>query len=279
MVAMGIFWFSFELLLAKILMMAPSPAMASYSGGHGSPSHCGVGVAIGNQEAVMSERPTGSPTVSDRSIDGLLARTMAGDRQAMATFIYHYGDRILRRLDGKLSPSARSIIDSQDILAIVLASIDQYIASGAYRVEHEEQIWSLIWTIGERAVWQQNKLAARARSRPVQPADQAVSQESMAIIERDEEVKRILGAAICGRDQDILVLWLRGFSFTEIGCMVEATPEAIWKRWERIRRRIREAEVDFEDPGARNKSRGSGVGGRESGVGSREYDARLSVAA
>src|SRR5690606_38850915 len=137
------------------------------------------------REAEMSDDRRRAPS------EELLAHALDGDREAMAAFIFQYEDRIRRRLRGKLRPAARSIFDTQDVFAQVVASVDQYLVDSHLDVKHEEQLWKLIWTVGERIVWRQNELA----SRPC-PAPPAGGQKApAAIIEISDDLETAIGAA------------------------------------------------------------------------------------
>ena len=63
-------------------------------------------------------------------LDTLIARMRAGDRAAAAAFITQYGDRVRRRVSGKLSPAMRRLFDSQEIMSTVARRLDHCVSGG-----------------------------------------------------------------------------------------------------------------------------------------------------
>ncbi len=182
----------------------------------------------------MANRPVDTPA------GDLLATAMRGDREAMAVFIQRYGPLIRRRYRYKLTWPARRVFDSEDLLSTIADALDHYIRSGRFNVHRAEQLWALIFRIGDRAVARQIALANRL---PRCDLSSAALEELEARPEPEAHPDRIGPVAPVPSDVDreLLSFWLRGLSLAAIARRQGMPPGSIRKRWERLRALLRAA--------------------------------------
>lgn len=170
-----------------------------------------------------------------------------GDREAAADFITRYGDRIRRRVHGKLGSSMRRLFDSLDILSTLGRRLDLYVMNGRLRAATEAQLWALVFQMADNALVDKTRLFKHLQS--VEGEDgtfanlfadrlRAAEQERGGGV--DVEVEQCIHMLDCAVDRRILALWLSGEPHTQIAHHVDLAPTAVRKRWESIKHRLRD---------------------------------------
>ena len=179
---------------------------------------------------------------------GLLARVRAGDRDAAADFALRYAPMLRRRIGGKLGPQLRRHFESADILSTVLRRLDVYVEGRHLAATTEDEFWALILRIAQNAVI--DKLRVLRRLDAVEGEDGDIARSlarrlrlaERGPVDRTEiELSEALDTLEDNQDRRILWLWLNGTSHAQIAGILGLTHDATRKRWERIRRRLREA--------------------------------------
>lgn len=180
------------------------------------------------------------------SIERLVTRMRAGDREAVGLFLELYGDRIRRRVRGKLSPAMRRLFDSQEILSTVARRLDRCVSGGELAAAEPGQLWALVFRIAETSVVDKGRIYRRLRSAEAQDrlfaneldvrltsAEQRVSDGCELEL---DQVLRILETPL---DREILSQWLRGLSHDLIAEELDLKAPMVRKRFERIKKRLR----------------------------------------
>jgi hypothetical protein len=93
----------------------------------------------------------------DRELEELLYRMQQGDRAAAAEFMQRFGDRVRRRIRGKLGHGMRRLFDSQEILSTLGRRLDRYIYTGQMKAASLAELWGLVFRIAD------NSLVEKAR--------------------------------------------------------------------------------------------------------------------
>jgi len=182
------------------------------------------------------------------SIDVLLARMRAGDRQAGASFIGAYGERIRRRYRHKMGRAVRRLFDSQDLLATIGRRLDSFIQSGRLSAASEGELWAFVFRTADNVIIDRNRLASRLKEADFEDRRLAEVLESrlgrglqQESGEWAYEIDRVLMAVPAGTDREMVSLWLAGNRHAVIAEHLGMTEAAVRKRWERLRETIREA--------------------------------------
>lgn len=189
-------------------------------------------------------RPASIPDVGD-----LLLCMREGDRHAAATFIDRYGDRIRRRVRGKLSPRMRRLFDSQEILSTVARRLDLYVRDNRLAAANLEQLWALIFRITENSV--ADKVRVLRRLDRVESPDSDFAAAFAGRLRRADEdeidpdmpIHHAFEILTDQTDRTILALWLNDLPHTDIGECVGLTANAVRQRWHTIRGRLHRAFV------------------------------------
>lgn len=175
-------------------------------------------------------------------IDGLLARMREGDRDAAAEFITRYGDRVRRRVRGKLSPAMRRVFDSQEILSTIGRRLDTYVHNGNLEAASVNQLWALVFRMTENAVIDKRRLHQRLRA--TEGGDSAFAQAFAERLRRAEaadpagaeiEVEAALSSFEDSIDRQILSMWLTGTPHKTIALAIDRSHDATRRRWLAIR--------------------------------------------
>jgi DNA-directed RNA polymerase specialized sigma24 family protein len=201
----------------------------------------------GTYSRTFSEDFSGGSAAQLSSIAQLLARMRDGDREAAADFVTRYGDRIRRRVRGKLGSSMRRLFDSLEILSTLGRRLDLYVMDGRLRATSEAQLWALVFQMADNALVDKTRLFMHLQS--VEGEDgtfanlfsnrlhQAEQEQGGGV---DVEVEQCIQMLDCAVDRRILALWLAGEPHTQIAHQVDLAPTAVRKRWESIKHRLRE---------------------------------------
>lgn len=188
----------------------------------------------------MQAKPTG------QSLPELLARMREGDRDAAAELLRRYGDRLRRRVRGKLGSPVRRVFDSHDIFSTVGRRLDLYVRNGRFGAHSEAELWSLLARMIDHAVVDKARITQRYQR--VEGDDVIVAQALLKQFEASggaEEISVDQIDAMIGGEEDvlnreILLLWLREFTFEQIAEVMGVEPAMVRQRWRRLRNRLRE---------------------------------------
>lgn len=182
---------------------------------------------------------------SRSSAAALLARMQEGDREAVGEFIDRYGERIRRRVRGKLGPAMRRVFDSQEILSTVARRLDEIVREGRLRACEEGQLWSLVQQIAHNAVI--DKVRVFERLRRVEGGDEAFAHELLRDLEDADRagddggevrLERLLRALPDPEDRQILELWLRDVPQVAIARALGMPDGTVRRRWSGIKGRL-----------------------------------------
>jgi DNA-directed RNA polymerase specialized sigma24 family protein len=193
------------------------------------------------------ETETG-PQRQQASVAELIDRMRGGDRSAAAECVTRFGPKIRRRVRGRLRPGMRRLFDSQEILSTVSRRLDQFVSGGKLQAVSEAQLWSLLFTMAERAVIDKSQLFVRLQT--VEQSDSALAHMLDAHLrsaERDREdgpeveLDRLLRLLPDAIDREILSLWLHDTPHFMTAQFVGLSAAAVRQRWERIRERLKSA--------------------------------------
>ena len=186
----------------------------------------------------------GAPSASADAA-ALLARMRSGDREAVGEFLDLYGERIRRRVRGKLGPAMRRVFDSQEILSTVARRLDEIVSERRLGACEEGQLWALVHRIASNAVI--DKARVYKRLQRVEGGDEIFAHELRLDLERAEraapdgsevQLERLLRALPDATDRQILELWLRDVALVAIGQSLGLPAGTVRRRWKEIKARL-----------------------------------------
>lgn len=180
-----------------------------------------------------------------------IARIRDGDREAAASFVAANAGLIRRRYRQKLSRRARRLCDSQDLLATILRRFDRLVRERNVRASSTEELWSLIFTIGDNAMIDKARIVKRLHR--VEGPDSLLAYELRCKLARAERTAHRAGEqhgleiALDGllhsipdsTNRQILAMWLMGHSHDFIADDLGVTAVAVRQRWHRLRDQLR----------------------------------------
>jgi DNA-directed RNA polymerase specialized sigma24 family protein len=173
----------------------------------------------------------------------LLIRMRGGDRVAAAQFLERFGQRIRRRVHGRLRPYVRRLFDSQEIVSTVARRLDLLVRGGKLTAASEGELWALVFTIAENAAIDKTRLSDRVctlEASAVTEREQPAVETALVRSRADSAaIKRAFSALQDGVDREILSLWLQDTPHLITARLVGLSPTAVRKRWEMIKRRLR----------------------------------------
>ena len=178
--------------------------------------------------------------------DNAFLRGNHGDREAMARMLLRNEDLIRRRIAGKLNANMRSVFDSQEIMSTLLRRMDKYVHDGGYNVETEAQFWCLVQRLISNAVIDKARVVRRLHS--VEAEDEVIAAALLRQVdestEDSQDIRDLAGRIVRAVDdqvnQEIVWMWLKGYAHSAIADALALTPEAVRKRWQRIREDVQE---------------------------------------
>ncbi len=201
----------------------------------------------GRRDDDDESRPTAGEERDGVTVETLLDKMRAGDREAAALFVTRYGPRIRRRIRGKLGPAMRRIFDSQDILSSVGRRLDEFIRGRKLTAKNEQELWGLVHRIASRVLIDKARIFYHLQEVEREDSDFA---HVLASRLREAECSSTAGIEIeieqvfefVGDQTDCAILyhWLEGKSYRAIAEIVNLTPVYVRKRWERLKARLRE---------------------------------------
>lgn len=166
-------------------------------------------------------------------------------RASLAQFILSRERQIRALAARKLTPSTRSVFDSEDVMASVLRRVDDLARNGRLRPGNESELWGLVQAIATNTALNKTRLIARFRKWLAEDSDYAHFFMGMCrSCSDDDEITLVmyrLAAALDDRtDRQVFLLRLRGASHRAVAGVLETSEEAARKRWERICQQLRE---------------------------------------
>lgn len=189
-----------------------------------------------------------APQQSAASNSQLIALINSGGEQARtaaAIFLKRHEGAIRRRLRRKIAAATSRIFDSEDLFSTVARRIDQEVEQQRLSTLNEQQLWGLINRIAENCLTD----VARAE-RPRRAARRGPLRFDMHRLRRDAQDKQgTAGGDVLDKarqaiprndDRQLLGLWLLGAPFAGIAAALGLTETGARKRWERLRRSLRE---------------------------------------
>ena len=195
------------------------------------------------KNAKISAEGVGDAGNPDGSV---VLRLQAGDRAAAAEFIERYGPLIRRRVRGKLSPTARRVFDSQEILATVARRFDAFVAGHRLTAGDEAGVMSLVLRMAEAAVIDKSRVMQRSRRLEAEdgPFVYALRQRMETADAKSpdgatQELARLFELARTPAERELLTLRLHGLSHGSIAWMLGITPDAVRCRWQALRDHLR----------------------------------------
>lgn len=176
--------------------------------------------------------------------DPLLTRIRAGDREAAAAFVLQNQALIRRRYRHKVGSALRRLIDSEDLVATLSRRLDAYILSGRLQAVTLDQLWALIHRIVENSVSDKGRLLQRLRRAEAEDISLATAIgdriECQAEAGEDGQLWALLESVHAPVDREIVSLWLADVPLKVIAQQLGMTEENARKRWQRIRKALRE---------------------------------------
>ena len=196
----------------------------------------------GFEEPVDSSRRVGARL---ERADALLGRMRGGDRDAVGEFIDRYGDRIRRRVRGKLGPAMRSVFDSQEILSTVARRLDELVCAQRLEAREEDQLWALVYRIATNAVIDKARVFKRLRR--VEGVDRVFARHLLDDLSQADRtgqhggelrIEAMLRALSDPIDRQILEMWLRDVPQVGIARALGMPAGTVRRRWIGIKARL-----------------------------------------
>ncbi len=187
-------------------------------------------------------------TEAQDGVAALLARIREGDREAAALFATRYAPMLRRRFAGQLGPRMRRIFDSHDLMSTVVRRFDGYVQRADIQARTAVQLRVLLSQIAQTAIIEKIRVVERLQR--VEGPDSEVARMVLRRIESlerrgmdglDVTVDELLARTPGRENQQLLWLWLAGRDLVDIAAYLGISPDAVYKRWRRLRRTLREA--------------------------------------
>ena len=150
---------------------------------------------------------------------------------------------IMRRIHSLLGDDARKITDTEDILSTAMRRIDRVIESGSLRAMTDVQFYAFVHAVIRRTILEKARNSRRIKAHEQEKMLIQSSQEAGVenLICSDTEMVERVGQLITDPiDREIIMLHGRDHSFVEIAQVVHMSPQAVRKRWSRIKATVRE---------------------------------------
>ncbi|MFG0260604.1 MAG: ECF-type sigma factor [Phycisphaerales bacterium JB041] len=208
-----------------------------------------VFVQIPVNERVPGLAQTTTSEAPERSdVTSLVKRFRGGDSEAVGEFVSRYGPIIRSHFRRKIGASMHRLVDSQDLLSTISRRLCQRVQNGRVRAEDDQQLWALVYRIGNDALIDRVKIVSRLRSLEsegspfVRGMRDRLDQGGVdSPQEFAEELHRMLGLLSTSADRELLVQWLHGKSLADAGASLGMNAAMARKRWQRIRETLQDA--------------------------------------
>jgi RNA polymerase sigma factor (sigma-70 family) len=164
-------------------------------------------------------------------------------RKCAADMVHEQRDSIMRRIHLLLGDDARKITDTEDILSTAMRRIDRVIERGRLRAMNDVQFYAFVHAVIRRTILEKARNSRRIKAHEqggylIQSAQEVGTEYSRC---SDSETIERVGQLITDPiDREIVLLRGRDHSFVEIAQVVQMSPQAVRKRWSRIRATVRE---------------------------------------
>lgn len=162
------------------------------------------------------------------------------DREAIANYLIEHKERIRAVARRKLSASARTVFDSEDVFSSVLRRVDTMVEAGTLRPRSVAELWALIDAITRNNALNRTRLIERARALLAEegPYAQALL-DRLCRFQSDDEATillyRMMACLTDETDRQVLSLRLKGASHRAAGTLLGLSEEATRQRWRGIR--------------------------------------------
>lgn len=174
------------------------------------------------------------------SVENLLERVRAGDREALQIFIDRCEPRIRRRIRWKLRAMTRSVLDSDDALQEVRLRADRALSGGNLECRDVAEVLAWLRVVGDNLVLNANRSAGRAASRDETMSHQLPAGASRADSSPDHRMAvQGLFNRSSQREQDLLEVIGRDTSHRAAARLQGLSPRALKRRLTRLLSRLR----------------------------------------
>lgn len=186
----------------------------------------------------------------EQTVECLVLRVRAGDRDAAAEFVRRFWPRVRRRVRRRLGSKMRRLYDSDDIMATVCRRFDRLVDRQGVRAGSEVELESLVRRIVGFAVADKSREFDRLTrverrdsqyrrmfwsSRHPDPAEMRLRIERLCAVLEDED------------DQLTLRMRLRGERFESIAAVLGVDVQTTRQRWRQIKEHLRRAGETVDD--------------------------------
>lgn len=161
-------------------------------------------------------------------------------REALAAYVMAHKDQIRAVARRRLSPTARRVYDSEEVVSSVLRRLDGMAVRGTLRTNSDQELWGLIKAIARNTIINKSQLLDRAQK--LLTEDSEYGYQLVARInacEGDDEatllVQRMLSSLKNPVDRQILAMVLRGASHRAIAGLLALSEPAVRQKWKSIR--------------------------------------------
>lgn len=180
----------------------------------------------------------------------ILSATEQGDiegvRGKLARFVLLLAPEIRAAARRKLTKSARTVTDSEDVLSTVLRRVDRLVTEGCFRPQSDEDIHGLVMTVARNAAISKTRLAERAKRLLREDGDYTwwlVRRSEMCRTDEDASslLNRMMWYLSSERERQVFALRLRGASHRTIGQLLGVSETAVREQWRRMRQELQAA--------------------------------------
>lgn len=200
-------------------------------------------------ERVPGLEQTTPPQQPDNSdVTSLVKRFRGGDSEAVGEFVTRYGPIIRSHFRRKIGASMNRLVDSQDLLSTISRRLCQRVQNGRVSAEDDQQLWALVYRIGNDALIDRVKIVSRLRALEsegspfVRGMRDRLDQSGVGSPQEfAEELHRMLGLLSTSADRELLVQWLHGKTLADAGASLGMNAAMARKRWQRIRETLQDA--------------------------------------
>jgi RNA polymerase sigma-70 factor, ECF subfamily len=198
----------------------------------------------------------------DLASDLLLEQWHAGDEDAGATLLDRYARKLVMMAQGRLQrlPSTlKSLVDAEDVVQSACRCFLGGVRAGRYAFKRSSELWQFLVVVTLNRLRQEVRRHGRlkrdvGRTKSFELADQTTNldsalidrepspEEAAALIEQVTEILRQLDP----QERQIVELRLNGYSYKEIGTLIQRSERMVRRYMERIRERLK----PLQEPGA-----------------------------
>lgn len=185
----------------------------------------------------------------DRTFADLMDRLRAGEPEAATQVFQRFARQLLSLARGQLDRMVRRKIDPEDVLQSVFESFFRRHADGQFQLENWDGLWGMLVVLtvrkcGRRIGYFHAACRDVQRELPPPPASEE-KEDAWEAIAREptpaeaamltETVEHLL-RRLEGRERQVLVLSLQGYSVAEISAQIGRTERTVQRVLERVRK-------------------------------------------